>query len=396
MKKIIGLLFLCLNSYFSWAQLPFGDDREVQTSFLNSRGIIFNTTDSLYSLHLRFRMQNRYTYTTRSLQDLRQSNSEMLIRRLRLRFNGNLGSKRLNYAIQLGFTVEDMGGDINQLSNIIRDAVVDYRLTERWSIGFGQTKLPGNRERVNSSADLQLVDRSLMNRTFNIDRDFGAFLRYRTQWGKSQFNITGVISSGHGRNIKNQSEGYCYTGRMEWLPFGKFTSSGDYFQGDIMRETNPKLSIAAASSFNRNASRTGGQIGSTLPQMVDLFTHFADFIFKYKGFALAAEGVYRTWGENGQTLTRGLVYNGYGYCAQTSYCTAKQWEGIGRISQIIPVGASTQVLQSRREITIGVTRYVRYHRIKIQSDISLLSDLKNQTLPISEKWGFRFQIEVGI
>lgn len=396
MKKVFTTIILLFTFSLCWAQIPFDDDREVQTSFLNSRGIIFTTTDSLYSLHLRFRMQNRYSYTTRSLQDLRQSSSEMLIRRLRLRLNGNLGSKRLSYAIQLGFTVEDMDGDLNQFSNIIRDAIAEYKMDEHFSIGFGQSKLPGNRERVNSSSDLQLVDRSLMNRTFNIDRDFGAFLRYKTQWGKSQINITGVFSSGQGRNIRSQTEGYCYTGRAEWLPFGKFTSAGDYFQGDLLYEPKPKLSLAAATSFNRNASRSGAQIGSSLPQTVDLFTHFADFLFKYKGLAIAAEGVYRTWGENGRTLTRGLVYNGYGYSAQASYCTPKQWEGIGRVSQIIPTGSSQQVLQSRREITAGITRYIRYHRVKIQSDVSLLSDLKNENIPLTERWGFRFQIEIGI
>jgi phosphate-selective porin OprO and OprP len=396
MKKLLPLLIWLLTLSAGMAQFPFDDDREVTTSFLNSRGIMFATTDSLYSLNLRFRMQNRFAYTTRSLQDLKLSSSEMLIRRLRLRLNGHLGSKRLTYAIQLGFTVEDMDGDVNELSNIIRDAIAEYKLNEKWSIGFGQTKLPGNRERVNSSSDLQLVDRSLMNRTFNIDRDFGTFLRYRTLLGKTQLNLIGVISSGQGRNVRIQSEGYCYTGRVEWLPMGSFTGGGDYFQGDIMRESKPKLSLGLASSFNRNANRSGAQIGSALPQMVDLYTHFSDIFFKYKGLSLAGEGVYRTWGENGKTLPRGTVYNGYGYCAQLSYCTAKHWEGVGRVSQIIPIGSSAQILQGRREITLGINRYLRYHRVKLQSDISLLTAFKNEAAPLSEKWGFRFQIEVGI
>lgn len=396
MKNFLLHLFWLASINACLGQIPFDDDREVTTSFLNSRGIMFATTDSLYSLNLRFRMQNRFAYTTRSLQDLKLSSSEMLIRRLRLRLNGHLGSKRLTYAIQLGFTVEDMDGDVNELSNIIRDAIAEYKLNEQWSIGFGQTKLPGNRERVNSSSDLQLVDRSLMNRTFNIDRDFGTFLRYRALLGKTPLNFVWVISSGQGRNIRIQSEGYCYTGRVEWLPLGSFTGGGDYFQGDVMREPKPKLSLGLASSFNRNANRSGAQIGGSLPQMVDLFTYFSDILFKYKGLAIAGEGVYRTWGENGKSLPRGYVYNGYGYCAQLSYCSTKHWEGVGRVSQIIPIGSSAQLLQGQREITLGINKYLRYHRIKIQSDISLLTAFKNEVAPISEKWGFRFQIEVGI
>jgi hypothetical protein len=235
-----------------------------------------------------------------------------------------------------------------------------------------------------------------MNRTFNIDRDFGTFIRYRTLLGKTPLNLVGVISSGQGRNVRIQSEGYCYTGRIEWLPLGSFTGGGDYFQGDVMKEPKPKLSIGLASSFNRNANRSGAQIGSSLPQMVDLFTYFSDILFKYKGLAFAWEGVYRTWGESGKSLPRGFVYNGYGYCAQLSYCSSKYWEGVGRVSQIIPIGSSAQILQGRREITLGINRYLRYHRVKLQSDISLLTAYRNEASPLSEKWGFRFQIEVGI
>ena len=35
--------------------------------------------------------------------------------------------------------------------NIIRDAVITYRPNRHWNLSFGQTKLPGNRQRVNSS-----------------------------------------------------------------------------------------------------------------------------------------------------------------------------------------------------------------------------------------------------
>lgn len=387
---------LLLIGFSGYAQIPFDDDRELNTSFLASRGIIFSTEDSLYSLQLRFRMQNRFVYTTRALDDLRQGSSEMLVRRLRLRLNGNLGSKKLSYAIQLGFTVEDMDGDLNQMSNIIRDAMAEYKFSRKWSVGFGQTKLPGNRERVNSSSDLQLVERSLLNRTFNIDRDFGLFVRHKEYLGKSRINLMGVISSGEGRNVRSQYEGYCFTGRVEWLPFGEFTAGGDYFQGDLMREPKPKLSIGIASSINRNAGRTGGQIGPGLPIRSDLNTHFADLIFKYRGFCLIAEGARRTTGENGQLAPAGLIYTGYGINAQASYCTPAFWECVVRATQIFPSGRMESIAPPTREIALGVNRYLRYHRVKLQGDVSHLYSGPMPAREAQQKWMFRFQIEVGI
>jgi hypothetical protein len=50
-----------------------------------------------------------------------------------------------------------------------------YKPTKNWTIGFGQTKLPGNNQRVVSSGSLEFTDRTINNSRFNIDRDFGVF-----------------------------------------------------------------------------------------------------------------------------------------------------------------------------------------------------------------------------
>ena len=55
-----------------------------------------------------------------------------------------------------------------------------YKNFELW---FGQAKLPGNRERIVSSGNLQFVDRSILNAGFNIDRDLGIQFRHH-------FNLT--------------------------------------------------------------------------------------------------------------------------------------------------------------------------------------------------------------
>ena len=39
-----------------------------------------------------------------------------------------------------------------------------WHFAKNWELWAGQTKLPGNVERVISSGDLQLVDRSLLNK----------------------------------------------------------------------------------------------------------------------------------------------------------------------------------------------------------------------------------------
>ena len=124
-----------------------------------------------------------------------------------------------------------------------------------WELWVGQTKLPGNIERVVSSGNLQFVDRSILNSRFNIDRDVGLQLRHKDKLGKN-FVIREKIalSQGEGRNVTEGNQGGLqYTGRIELLPFGEFTSKGDYSSSDLKREPTPKLMVSATYDHNNNA-----------------------------------------------------------------------------------------------------------------------------------------------
>ncbi|HRN99861.1 MAG TPA: porin, partial [Flavobacterium sp.] len=96
--------------------------------------------------NIRFRMQNRVTYYDG--EDEKPSYDGQ-VRRLRLRFDGYVGDPRFLYVIQLSFAPGDVGElEAGRNINIIRDAMVFYRPNNRWDFGFGQTKLPGNRQRI--------------------------------------------------------------------------------------------------------------------------------------------------------------------------------------------------------------------------------------------------------
>jgi phosphate-selective porin OprO/OprP len=225
-------------------------------SFSFSNGIGMVAPDSLFSINFRFRTQLRSAYTTISENDFSASEIEARVRRLRLRMEGFVVNPKLNYYIQLSFSRGDMdwtdndNSAINSSPNIVRDAVFIYKPNQKLSIVFGQTKLPGNRQRVVSSGELQFADRSIVNSVFTIDRDFGLQFAYLNNVSKLHYALKGAISSGEGRNSNVSDGGLAYTGRAELLPFGKFTNKGDYFEGDIEREQKPKVSIAAGYHYN--------------------------------------------------------------------------------------------------------------------------------------------------
>jgi hypothetical protein len=97
------------------------------------------------------------------------------IRRMRLKLDGFVYNPKFGYKVELGFSARDIGTVVvGNSGNVILDGVFFYKPTSDFTIGFGQTKLPGN-QRVISSNSLELTDRSINNSKFNIDRDFGLF-----------------------------------------------------------------------------------------------------------------------------------------------------------------------------------------------------------------------------
>lgn len=369
--------------------------------FTFGKGLGIISPDSMYLLNIRFRMQNRAAVRTESASDFSIDQVEARVRRLRLRLDGYIYNPRLTYLIQLSFTRADMDFDDTGFPNVVRDAMVQYAFNKRFSMGLGQTKLPGNRQRVTSSGDLQLADRSIVNSTFNVDRDFGLQLYYNNYLSERFYYVLrGAISQGEGRNITATDNGLGYTGRLEILPFGPFTQGGDYFEGDILREKKPKLSIGGTVSHNEKTTRTGGQLGKTLYESRDMTTYMADLLFKYKGWALAIEWLHRTSPDPITTNSSGdtrFIFTGLGQNYQGSYCFPSRYEIVGRYSRVSPF-SKIQTLDDRTEqYTLGVNKYIKGHRVKLQTDLTYEQNKWLQgAKPDTDNWQLRFQIEVGI
>jgi phosphate-selective porin OprO and OprP len=367
------------------------------------RGVEFITPDSLWGLNIRFRMQNRAMYNSLSATDFGVSDFEARVRRLRLRLEGFMYSPKLSYLVQLSFSRGDMDWNvrdnsaINNSPNVVRDACVFYRPDSHWTFIFGQTKLPGNRQRVVSSGDLQFIDRSVVNAVFNIDRDFGFQAHYLNNFGNFFYIVKGAVSSGDGRNVELTDPGLAYTGRIELLPFGEFKNRGDYFEGDLEREETPKLSLAGGLSHNAQARRTGGQIGRDLFEQRDMTTYIFDALFKYRGFALYLEHMDRrvdnplTMDNQGQIRH---ITTGTGSMAQASYLFRNNYEVAARFAVITPTAAVINFANQQEHITAGVTKYLIRHRLKLQANVSYITNAA--PLRTTNSWNAGFQIELGI
>nr|WP_317632293.1 porin [uncultured Flavobacterium sp.] len=366
------------------------------------KGLGMTSADSIFQLNIRFRMQNRLTYYEYE-DDEKDPAIEGMIRRLRLRLDGYVGDPRFVYALQLSFAPNDVGQvEEGENINIIRDAMIFYRPNKNWSFGLGQTKLPGNRQRVNSSGALQLTDRSINNAKFNIDRDFGVQAHYnKLNTEKISYSFKGAISSGEGRNwTKTNDTGLAYTAKAEFYPFGAFKNDGSNFEGSVIREEKPKLYLSAVYHKNNQAVRASGQTGSDLYDSRNLQSIFADVMFKYKNWALMTSYMTRTADDyltfNPEDVTDiSYVYGGSGMDYQASYTFNDNFELIGRYSWQEVANEIRSLESNNKQYTIGLTKYIWEHAFKIQGEVSYnqknyITDRKN------DDWYVRFQVEIGI
>jgi len=354
----------------------------------------FIAKDSSFSVKFAPRMQSRFeskwNYDGQSY-DSKELN--FLVRRARLKFDGFAFTKNLKYKLELGLSNRDISGasDFNRNTpRYILDAVVMWNFHKGFELWAGQTKLPGNIERVVSSANLQLIDRSLLNSKFNIDRDMGIQLRHKSRWGKTFVSREKfAISQGEGRNITEGNKGGLqYTSRLELLPFGEFKSKGDYSQSDLSREEALKAMFSVTYDYNQNAVKTRSNMGSYMFRadgslfQTDISTWFVDAMVKYDGFALMGEYAKRSADElfalqaDGQTRTGDVVNVGSALNLQSSYLFQNNVELTVRYTTLD--FSSVTKISDLSQLTFGLSKYVVGHKLKIQTDLSFSQKNGNQ------------------
>lgn len=394
---LTSIVFCILVSFTANAQ------KVVDTKF--GKGLVnVIAKDSSWSMKFATRMQ---ILSTSVLAANDPSSSEIeqnfSLRRARFKFDGFAFSPKLRYKFEIGLSNRDISGGSEFTRNTPRqilDAVVMWNFAGNWELWAGQTKLPGNIERVISSGNLQFVDRSLLNSRFNIDRDVGLQLRHKDKIGENLVIREKIaVSQGEGRNITEGNQGGLqYTARVEFLPFGEFISKGDYSSSDLKREPTPKLMAAINYDHNNNAVRERSNLGGFLFLNdgslfeTDINTFFADAIFKYQGFSFQGEYAMRD-AENAVavntdgTATGDVVNVGNSLNLQAGYLLPSNFEFSGRYTNIrlddIAGGTATD------QYTLGASKFFVGHKLKLQTDLSYTT-INSQ----GSNWMYRLQLDV--
>ncbi len=388
------------------------------------KGFTLATTDGVFKTKIQWRTQGRYTFPERSdprdkkaFEDNEESTFEL--RRIRLKVGGHGYRPWLKYYLEVDW---QPGRDFDDDSEAASARMIDWRIMlekYQWAkLRIGQWKINYNRERVDSSGKQTMVERSIMNRIFTIDRQIGAMLYGRVNPGTIlDANYYLGIFSGGGRGMaKNDDDNMMYVGRLQWNVFGRELK---WRQSDVKFHKKPTASVSFGAYTNKgkctrwSSGGCGNLSGFTSPasdavQDGRFQTSGMQFgsAFKYRGFAWQHETHWKRIKDSGNAdegiaPINGGVTNMLGGYLQAGYfphglisAVPKPLEIAFRYSHVDP---NTDAPGDRRqEFTTGLNWFFAGHRNKLTLDASHLT-LENPTpnLPAYAEQRVRLQWDVS-
>ncbi|MCA9626072.1 MAG: hypothetical protein KC766_00330 [Myxococcales bacterium] len=342
--------------------------------FKPGKGLTAASSDGDFSINIGLRNQFRMTIEKEHPEegDAPDATLGFQIRRSRLALKGNAFDKQTKYELQLDLAPRG----ISKGSPLL-DAYVKFEQLRDLSLRVGQYKAPYMREQIMSDGKLELVDRSLLNSRFTVDRDIGLDFYSKELFGLEQLHYNLGVYTGEGRNGSSQSSfGLLYLARVEVLPLGDFD---DLSEADFERSA-PKLSIGAAYGYHSRAQNDLGVRGDAWDDggtgNYKLAT--ADVMFKVAGMTMLGAFAWRDGTRSKGTEldpATGMPFvdpepasNGWGFMAQLGYLIpTTSFDLAARYSQIHQKNDAS-ALADEREVAFGAGYFFAQHLLKLQAD----------------------------
>ncbi|WP_299163369.1 porin [uncultured Eudoraea sp.] len=389
------VLVLIIFGYQLNAQETEQEDKKVNFTY-GSKGFQMQTRDNRFLLHLESRFQFRFAYPNDEDPlnfDAVISDSPIFkINRARLKVGGNAFAPWLKY-----YWEYELG----------QGNLLDFRLmVEKWEFlkfKAGQWKTYYNRERVISSGKQQMMDRSILNRPFTIDRQQGISV-YGRIFPKTLTDISYYFSvlTGAGRgSTQNDDSHLMYVGRLQWNFLGREL---EMTGSDLDYHEKPTALLAFGALTNRSpytrfSQSGGGQLNGFeegIPGQYRVKQALIETAFMYRGFSWQQELHFKDISDKVNETNTEL----YGNYVQAGYFLNGLWKKIpkplevaGRYSFYVP--NSTISSFKEEEYALAFNWFFAKHRNKLTTDITYFN-IKTTNTDIPKGWRFRVQWDISL
>ena len=343
------------------------EDGNVITAGRGKKGFFIKDTDGNFQLNIGGRTQIRYTYKGRDKRGnsgfSTTDQSYLEIERMRLKLTGHVLDPSLKYYFQWDGDT-DKGGAFTTV-----DAFVQYVYSDMAKIGVGQYKAHFLRQEKTSSGKQQLVERSLANEFFNIDRVLGIWLEGEMATEEEGPNIFYAFAVTNGFRSLNRGVGSDQVpGVVGKLDFNLMGDYG-YSEGDIKVSDEPSLVVGLSGAFDAN-NGTGASAAQ-----YKVYQAGTDLGFKSGGFSLQAEYMMRwldyetTAGATDPDVAGGRSVFSHGWYAQAGFMILPE-QGIelaGRAGAVYGNEGANDGIAT--EFGPGINWYINGHNVKLQTDV---------------------------
>ena len=395
MQRLIGIVLCGLLVCLSWpatnAQartleeilkdkgvINAADYAEAQKSqmvtYTPGKGLNAVSADGKSKLHIGGYAQLLYRYTNFD-DSAKDPKSDFDIRRFKLQILGNVFSKNFGYKFQ---------GDLKD-GFVTEDAFLNYKFAPALTVQLGQFKPPQARQELTGAGKQLFPERSLANDTFNLGRDQG--IQAAGSFADKLVDYRIGLFNGNGPNTANADDNHMVAGRIDVNPLGAYKTDEAGWPSD-----KPLLNIGA--SFAREKV-TGADVGSAFSKDNDVMdvaltldslssatftsTYGNDLTWllwtananaSWMGATFAAE--YYNLDADPQL---GASWSADGYYLQAGYQLIPQKLEMGlRYSAIKSTDTNAVAKFDKQESQLGVNYYFVKHNLKLQSDVTLVSD----------------------
>jgi phosphate-selective porin len=397
MNNFFLLVLLAILPFLSNGQNVAKDSTSYFTQIKHTnKGFVFATRDGKFELQLASRIQFRYAtpddQNPVNFDDFNNGNADNFkINRARLKIGGHAYQPWIKYYFEY---------ELSQ-SNLLDFRVMVEKIP--WlKVKFGQWKVEFTRERFISSGDQQLVDRSIINRPFTLDRQQGVTIYgHLKEKGIADFNYWAAVLTGTGRGATfNDDHKLMYFGRMQWNFLGREVP----FSGSDLKITEKPAGIIALSGatntspYTRFSQAGGGSLegfengvaGQYTVNQLNLET-----AFNYKGLSWASEFHRKQICDNinNRTTRLGGYYMHLGYFPnQIIPFWPKSLEIATRYAQYRPDMEIDN--NSQNELALALNWFFAGHKNKISAEITRFTFM-DTSLPQKDETRFRIQYDIS-
>lgn len=308
---------------------------------------VLTAQDPPFTMRIGARTQVRGTYADPANAD---ETTTVRIRRGRLSASG-AAYEHFNYALQL-----ELPGSGARLI----DANIRASLSPLVTIWFGQGKAYFGRQQLNSSGNLNFVDRTIVDGRFSAGRQQGIAVLGSPLDGQLEYNLG--IYNGNGINqSSNPNNRFMSVARVVATPLGSYSpaeSAHDYPE-------TPRMALGISALNNTVTGATGD---------TEITRLNAEAAFKLRGINMTGE-FYREWAEppaGEEDYTTNGWYTQFGYLLSN-----RKHEVAARLATI--QAASSGSSGDLVETGVAFSHYFQAHRAKIQMDLRNIRDRDSGT-----------------